>query len=92
MAVGRRRDGKDRTKKGDGRKGGGAWRHDAAASAARSLPHQKIERSQLKKSERKKQRNQDLLEIDNDYRLLKKLKRGKITETEYMRLADGGMR
>ena len=63
-------------------------RRERASSSSSSLPHQKTERPQLKKTERKKQRNQDLVDIDNDYRLLKKLKRGKISESEYLRLAE----
>jgi len=49
-----------------------------------SMPHQKLERPQMKKSERKKQKNQDLIDIDNEYRLLKKLKKKKIDDIQFM--------
>ena len=48
------------------------------------MPHQKLERPQMKKSERKKQKNQDLIDIDNEYRLLKKLKKKKIDDIQFM--------
>ena len=38
----------------------------------------------MKKSERKKQRNQDLIDIDNEYRLLRKLKKKKIDDIQFM--------
>ena len=39
------------------------------------LKRDKDQRPQLNKSERKKQKQQDLMDIDKEYRLLKKLKR-----------------
>lgn len=84
-----RRGGTVRKRDADAHGSGKKVRKKAAPSKAPSqgrgsMPHQKLERPQMKKSERKKQKNQDLIDIDNEYRLLKKLKKKKIDDIQFM--------